>query len=161
MITALIGNTPLLKIEAGPEAAALYIKLESYNPGGSIKDRVAMAMLQDARDKGLIRAGTTIIEATSGNTGIGLAMAAAAMGIPLLLIMPDTMSEERRKLLRAYGAQLILTPGSLGMQGAIDLAKEMLTDEKYLHLDQFSNPANPRVHYSTTGPEIYRQLEGK
>lgn len=161
MITALIGNTPLLKIEAGPEAAALYIKLESYNPGGSIKDRVAMAMLQDARDKGLIRAGTTIIEATSGNTGIGLAMVAAAMGIPLLLIMPDTMSEERRKLLRAYGAQLILTPGSLGMQGAIDLAKEMLTDEKYLHLDQFSNPANPRVHYSTTGPEIYRQLEGK
>jgi len=161
LITALIGNTPLLKIEAGPEAAALYIKLESYNPGGSIKDRVAMAMLQDARDKGLIRAGTTIIEATSGNTGIGLAMAAAAMGIPLLLIMPDTMSEERRKLLRAYGAQLILTPGSLGMQGAIDLAKEMLTDEKYLHLDQFSNPANPRVHYSTTGPEIYRQLEGK
>lgn len=161
MINALIGNTPLLKIEAGPEAAALYIKLESYNPGGSIKDRVAMAMLQDARDKGLIRAGTTIIEATSGNTGIGLAMVAAAMGIPLLLIMPDTMSEERRKLLRAYGAQLILTPGSLGMQGAIDLAKEMLTDEKYLHLDQFSNPANPRVHYSTTGPEIYRQLEGK
>jgi cysteine synthase A len=161
LITALIGNTPLLKIEAGPEAAALYIKLESYNPGGSIKDRVAMAMLQDARDKGLIRAGTTIIEATSGNTGIGLAMVAAAMGIPLLLIMPDTMSEERRKLLRAYGAQLILTPGSLGMQGAIDLAKEMLTDEKYLHLDQFSNPANPRVHYSTTGPEIYRQLEGK
>lgn len=161
MITALIGNTPLLKIEAGAEAAALYVKLESYNPGGSIKDRVAMAMLQDARDKGLIRAGTTIIEATSGNTGIGLAMAAAAMGIPLLLIMPDTMSEERRKLLRAYGAQLILTPGSLGMQGAIDLAKEMLTDEKYLHLDQFSNPANPRVHYSTTGPEIYRQLEGK
>ena len=100
MITALIGNTPLLKIEAGPEAAALYIKLEVYNPGGSIKDRVAMAMLQDARDKGLIRAGTTIIEATSGNTGIGLAMVAAAMGIPLLLIMPDTMSEERRKLLR-------------------------------------------------------------
>lgn len=161
MITALIGNTPLLKIEAGPETAALYVKLESYNPGGSIKDRVALAMLQDARDKGLIREETTIIEATSGNTGIGLAMATAALGIPLLLIMPDSMSEERRKLLRAYGAQLILTPGSLGMQCAIDLAKEMLADDKYLHLDQFSNPANPRVHYSTTGPEIYRQLEGK
>lgn len=134
--------------------------MESFNPGGSIKDRVATAMLQDALDNGLIQPGTTIIEATSGNTGIGLAMATAAKGIPLVLLMPDTMSIERRKLLRAYGAQLILTPGTNGMQGAIDQAKELLEDQKYLHLDQFSNPTNPRIHYATTGPEIYRGLEG-
>ncbi len=160
MITSFIGNTPLLKVASNPGSGDIYIKMESFNPGGSIKDRVATAMLQDALDNGLIQPGTTIIEATSGNTGIGLAMATAAKGIPLVLLMPDTMSIERRKLLRAYGAQLILTPGTNGMQGAIDQAKELLEDQKYLHLDQFSNPTNPRIHYATTGPEIYRGLEG-
>jgi cysteine synthase A len=160
VITSFIGNTPLLKVASNPGSGDIYIKMESFNPGGSIKDRVATAMLQDALDNGLIQPGTTIIEATSGNTGIGLAMATAAKGIPLVLLMPDTMSIERRKLLRAYGAQLILTPGTNGMQGAIDQAKELLEDQKYLHLDQFSNPTNPRIHYATTGPEIYRGLEG-
>lgn len=161
MITTLIGNTPMLKVDTEPGSADLYIKLESFNPGGSIKDRIARAMLQDALDNGKIKSDTTIIEATSGNTGIGLAMVAAAQDIPLVLVMPDTMSLERRKLLTAYGSQLILTPGAQGMQGAINRTQEMLvSDNKYLHLDQFSNPANPRIHHATTGPEIYRGLDG-
>lgn len=161
MIITLIGNTPLLKVDTEPGSADLYIKLESFNPGGSIKDRIAKAMLQDALDNNKIKAETTIIEATSGNTGIGLGMVAAAHRIPLLLVMPDTMSIERRKLLSAYGARLILTPGAQGMQGAINRAQELLeADDKYLHLDQFSNPANPRIHHASTGPEIYLSLEG-
>ncbi|MGI6364681.1 MAG: cysteine synthase A [Bacillota bacterium] len=161
MITRLIGKTPLLKIDAGPDSADLYVKLESFNPGGSIKDRIAWAMLHDAMNSGKIRPDTILVEATSGNTGIGLAMAAAAHRIPLVLIMPDTMSVERRSLLRAYGARLILTPGAQGMPGAIQRAQELLAgDDKYLHLDQFSNPANPRTHHATTGPEIFRSLEG-
>ncbi len=161
MITTLIGNTPMLKVDGGQESAGLYIKLESFNPGGSIKDRIAQAMVQDALDIGKLQPGTTIIEATSGNTGIGLAMVAAAHSIPLVLVMPDTMSIERRKLLSAYGARLILTPGAQGMQGAISRAQELLAaNNKYLHLDQFSNPANPRIHHASTGPEIYHSLEG-
>jgi len=161
-ITKLIGGTPMLKIDGGHDYADLYIKLESLNPGGSVKDRIARAMLQDAIDNGKIGPNTVLIEATSGNTGIGLAMAAAALGISLALVMPDTMSTERRKLLAAYGARLILTPGSLGMTGAIAKAQEQLAeDSRFLHLDQFSNPANPRIHHATTGPEIFRHLEGK
>jgi len=161
-ITKLIGSTPLLKVEAGPDSADLYIKLESFNPGGSVKDRIARAMLQDALDNNKITSETILIEATSGNTGIGLAMASAALGLSLTLVMPDTMSIERRKLLAAYGAKLVLTPGAQGMKGAIAQAQEMLaSNSRYLHLDQFSNPANPRIHHATTGPEIFRSLEGK
>lgn len=161
-ITNLVGGTPLLKIETGPDYADLYVKLESFNPGGSVKDRIARAMVQDAMDNGQIHEDTILIEATSGNTGIGLAMTAAARGLSLTLVMPDTMSIERRKLLAAYGARLILTPGAQGMPGAIARARELLNEDKrYLHLDQFSNPANPRIHHATTGPEIFRQREGK
>lgn len=160
-ITRLVGQTPMLKVEGGQELADIYIKLESFNPGGSVKDRIAMAMLQDAFSHGKITQDTILIEATSGNTGIGLAMTATAMQVPLTLVMPDTMSIERRKLLSAYGANLVLTPGALGMRGAIAKAQEMLSkDNRYLHLDQFANPANPRVHHATTGPEIYRQTNG-
>lgn len=162
MITRLIGNTPILKIPTEEDCADLYIKLESFNPGGSVKDRIARAMLEDAMEHGKIQDETILIEATSGNTGVGLAMSAAAMGIPLTLVMPDSMSIERRKLLAAYGATLILTPGAQGMVGAMARAKELLaTDKRYLHLDQFANPANPRIHHATTGPEIYSALAGK
>lgn len=161
IITKLVGNTPLLKIDAGPSSAELYVKLESFNPGGSIKDRVAKAMFQDALNTGRIQPDTTIIEATSGNTGIGLAMVAAAQNVSLTLVMPDTMSIERRKLLKAYGAQLVLTPGAQGMEGAINRVEELqATDSRFLHLDQFSNPANPSVHHASTGPEIYSSLGG-
>ena len=160
-IGKLIGNTPLLLIAGKPGSAEIYIKLESLNPGGSVKDRVAQAMVQDALGRKLIKKDTIIIEATSGNTGIGLALVTASQGIPLALAMPDSMSRERIKLLKAYGAQLILTPGSKGMPGAIRRVRELLaTDSRYLHLDQFSNPANPRIHFETTGPEIFYRLEG-
>ena len=153
-ITGLIGNTPLLELEPG-----LYVKLEGFNPGGSVKDRIALAMLEDAWEQGKIKPDTIIIEATSGNTGIGLAMAAAAMKLKLVLVMPDTMSMERRQLLRAYGATLELTPGAKGMKGAIGHVHSLLAaDNRYLHLDQFSHPANPRVHYETSGPEILKGL---
>ncbi len=153
-ITGLIGNTPLVELEPG-----LYVKLEGFNPGGSVKDRVARAMLENAWEQGKIKPDTIIIEATSGNTGIGLAMAAAAMKLKLVLVMPDTMSLERRQLLKAYGATLELTPGATGMKGAIEHVQSLLTaDNHYLHLDQFSHPANPRAHYKTTGPEILQEL---
>lgn len=162
-IVDLVGNTPLLrlnKVTAGVDAEIL-IKLESFNPASSVKDRIAMSMIQDAEHAGLIKEDTVLIEPTSGNTGIGLAFIAAAKGYPLILTMPDTMSEERRKLLAAYGAKLILTPGSGGMPAAISKAKELAGENpNYLLLQQFNNPANPAIHRTTTAEEIWRDTDG-
>lgn len=165
-LTDLIGNTPLL--ELGNFAAALKLpctilaKLEYFNPAGSAKDRIAFAMIEDAEKRGLLQPGCTIIEPTSGNTGIGLASVAAAKGYKVILTMPDTMSIERRNLLRAYGAKLVLTPGAKGMQGAIDKAKELAREMSGAFIpSQFDNPANPAIHYQTTGPEIWRDTDGK
>lgn len=165
-LTDLIGNTPLL--ELGNYTAVLKLscnilaKLEYFNPAGSAKDRIALAMITDAEERGLIKPGATIIEPTSGNTGIGLASVAAAKGYKVILTMPDTMSTERRNLLRAYGAQLVLTPGDKGMQGAIDKAKDLAAEIPSSFIpSQFDNPANPAAHYTTTGPEIWRDTEGK
>jgi len=158
-----IGNTPLVKLTAlcRPGGATVWGKLESRNPGGSIKDRIALAMIEDAERKGLLSPGMTIVEPTSGNTGIGLAMVAAVKGYKLILTMPETMSPERCRLFNAYGAELILTPGSQGMRGAIQKATE-LTESKSAYMpQQFCNPANPKVHEETTGPEILQALDGQ
>lgn len=164
-IDKLIGNTPLLDISgiAGSGSGARILgKYEAANPGGSIKDRIAKAMLDDAEASGLIGPGSRIIEPTSGNTGIGLAMLAAARGYSLTLVMPETMSIERRKLLAAYGADLVLTEGAKGMPGAIAKAEELLADDPKAFMPrQFENPANPRIHFETTGPEIWRDAEEK
>ena len=165
-LTDLIGNTPLLALNNyGKELnlpANILAKLEYFNPAGSAKDRIAVAMIEAAEEAGLLKEGSTIIEPTSGNTGIGLASVAAAKGYQTILTMPDTMSVERRNLLKAYGAQLVLTPGEMGMQGAIDKAVELakLIEGAFIP-GQFDNPANPKVHYETTGPEIWRDTEGK
>ena len=165
-LTDLIGNTPLLALNNyGKELnlpAYILAKLESFNPAGSAKDRIAVAMIEAAEEAGLLKEGSTIIEPTSGNTGIGLASVAAAKGYQTILTMPDTMSVERRNLLKAYGAKLVLTPGELGMQGAIDKAVELakLIEGAFIP-GQFNNPANPKAHYETTGPEIWRDTEGK
>ena len=165
-LTNLIGNTPLLALNNyGKELnlpANILAKLEYFNPAGSAKDRIAVAMIEAAEEAGLLKEGSTIIEPTSGNTGIGLASVAAAKGYQTILTMPDTMSVERRNLLKAYGAQLVLTPGELGMQGAIDKAVELakLIEGAFIP-GQFNNPANPKAHYETTGPEIWRDTEGK
>ena len=163
-IDNLIGNTPLLDISgiAGEqEPARILGKFEAANPGGSIKDRIAKAMLDDAEAEGLIAPGGRIIEPTSGDTGIGLAMLAAARGFGLTLVMPETMSIERRKLLAAYGAELVLTEGAKGMPGAIAKAEELLGEDPAAFMPrQFENPANPRVHFETTGPEIWRDTDG-
>ncbi|MBR2071836.1 MAG: pyridoxal-phosphate dependent enzyme, partial [Phascolarctobacterium sp.] len=165
-LTDLIGNTPLLALNNyGKELnlpANILAKLESFNPAGSAKDRIAVAMIEAAEEEGLLKEGSTIIEPTSGNTGIGLASVAAAKGYQTILTMPDTMSVERRNLLKAYGAQLVLTPGELGMQGAIDKAVELakLIEGAFIP-GQFDNSANPKAHYETTGPEIWRDTEGK
>ena len=165
-LTDLIGNTPLLALNNYGKAlnlpANILAKLEYFNPAGSAKDRIAVAMIEDAEEAGLLKEGSTIIEPTSGNTGIGLASVAAAKGYQTILTMPDTMSVERRNLLKAYGAQLVLTPGELGMQGAIDKAVELakLIEGAFIP-GQFDNPANPKAHYETTGPEIWRDTEGK
>ena len=161
----LIGNTPLLEvsnIEKGEALEArLLVKLESFNPGSSVKDRVALAMIEDAEATGVLQPGATIIEPTSGNTGIGLAWVASVKGYKLILTMPDTMSVERRNLLKALGAQLELTPGSEGMKGAIRKAEELRdATPGAVILQQFENPANPRAHYRTTGPEIWRDTDG-
>ena len=162
----LIGATPLLEL-VGIEkeyglSAKLLAKLEYLNPAGSVKDRVALAMIEDAENKGLLVPGSVIIEPTSGNTGIGLACVAAARGYRTVIVMPDSMSMERRMLMAAYGAELVLTPGALGMQGAIDEAERLAkqTPNSFIP-DQFNNPANAEAHYKTTGPEIWLDTDGK
>ena len=158
-----IGNTPIVRINKLSESKNLYAKVEFFNPAGSVKDRVALAMIEDAEKKGLIKAGeTTIIEPTSGNTGIGLALVSAIKGYKLLLTMPETMSIERRKLLKAYGAELVLTDGAKGMKGAIEKAEELHKEIQNSFIpQQFKNPANPQKHYETTAREIWKDMEGK
>ena len=163
----LIGGTPILKLsryskQAGVEGATILGKLEYLNPAGSVKDRIALAMIEDAEAKGQLKPGATIIEPTSGSTGIGLAAVATAKGYKAILTLPDTMSVERRNLLKAYGAELVLTEGAKGMKGAIGKAEELNKEiEGSVILGQFVNPANPKVHRETTGPEIWEQTEGK
>lgn len=163
----LIGGTPILKLngyskKAGINNATILAKLEYLNPAGSVKDRIALAMIEDAEAKGILKLGATIIEPTSGNTGIGLAAVAAAKGYKAILTLPDTMSVERRNLLKAYGAELVLTEGAKGMKGAIAKAEELNQQiEGSVILGQFVNPANPAVHKATTGPEIWEQTDGK
>ena len=164
-LTDLVGNTPLLELSNYNKAkglkARLIVKLESFNPAGSVKDRVALAMIEDAEASGLLKPGATIIEPTSGNTGIGLAFVAAAKSYKLILTMPDTMSVERRNLLKALGAELMLTPGANGMKGAIARAEELkAATPGAVILQQFDNPANPAMHERTTGQEIWRDTEG-
>ncbi|MDD3123059.1 MAG: cysteine synthase A [Candidatus Izemoplasmatales bacterium] len=165
-ITETIGNTPLVRLNRIEKhfnlKANLYAKVEFFNPGSSVKDRIALAMIEDAEKKRLIKPGYQIVEATSGNTGIGLAMVGAAKGYNVTLVMPDTLSVERRKIMKAYGANLVLTEGAKGMRGAIDVANEIMTKTKECFMpSQFQNLANPEMHYRTTGPEIWNALDGK
>ncbi|MCR6104776.1 cysteine synthase A [Salipaludibacillus agaradhaerens] len=162
-ITELIGDTPLVKLQrlVSDDHADVYLKLEFMNPGSSVKDRIALAMIEDAEEKGALKAGDTIVEPTSGNTGIGLAMVAAAKGYRAVLVMPETMSMERRNLLRAYGAELVLTPGPDGMGGAIKKATELQQEHGYFMPQQFENTANPKVHRETTGKELLEQVGGQ
>ncbi|WP_025783724.1 cysteine synthase A [Sporosarcina sp. D27] len=160
-VADLVGQTPLVKLNrlVGPNDADVYLKLEYFNPGSSVKDRIALAMIEAAEKSGELQEGGTLIEPTSGNTGIGLAMIAAAKGYKAVLVMPDTMSLERRNLLRAYGADLILTPGSEGMKGAISKAEQLAKENGWFLPQQFNNEANPEVHRLTTGPEIADALD--
>lgn len=159
-ITELIGNTPVVKLNRLPDkdSADVYLKLEFFNPAASVKDRIALAMIEDAEKKGLLKEGDTIIEPTSGNTGIGLAMVAAAKGYKTILVMPETMSVERRNFLRAFGAELVLTPGPEGMKGAVTKAEELAKEHGYFMPQQFANEANPEIHRQTTGKEIVEQM---
>ena len=158
----LIGRTPVVRLHrlAPDGSATIFVKLESQNPGGSVKDRIALAMIEDAETKGLLRPGTRLLEATSGNTGIGLAFVAAAKGYPITLVMPDTMTAERRTLLKAYGAHIILTPGAGGMKAAVEKADEIAAAHpgRYFQVRQFDNPANPAVHRRTTAEEVLAQV---
>ena len=164
--TDLVGNTPIVRlnnlIKKDDLKADVLAKLEYFNPAGSVKDRIAKEMVLDAMEKGLINENTTLIEPTSGNTGIGLSAVATSLGLKIIITMPETMSVERRNLMKAYGAELVLTPGSEGMKGAIAKAKELAStiDNSFIP-GQFENPANPAAHYKTTGPEIYQQTDGK
>lgn len=160
-ITELIGSTPLVKLNRVVEenSADIYLKLEFYNPGSSVKDRIALSMIEAAEKEGKLKPGDTLIEPTSGNTGIGLAMVAAAKGYRAILVMPETMSIERRNLLRAYGAELVLTPGTEGMKGAIRRAEELASEHGYFLPQQFQNLANPQVHRETTGKELLEQAK--
>lgn len=164
-INALIGNTPLVQLNQLTQGlpARVAVKLEFFNPAGSVKDRIAIAMVESAEKAGKIKAGGTIVEATSGNTGIGLAMVCAAKGYKLAIVMPESMSKERRMLLRAYGAELILTPAAEGMSGAIAKAEELVKNHPDTHFmpRQFDNPANPEIHRQTTAEEIWRDTDGK
>ena len=165
-LTDLVGNTPLLELSNYNASkglkARVVVKLEYFNPVGSVKDRIALAMVEDAESKGILKSGTTIIEPTSGNTGVGLAFVSASKGYKLILTMPDTMSVERRNLLAAYGAELVLTEGAKGMKGAIAKAEELKESTPgAVILGQFVNPANPAAHKATTGPEIWEQTDGK
>ncbi|UOC11604.1 cysteine synthase A [Streptococcus equinus] len=155
-ITELIGNTPIVKLNniVPEEAADVYVKIESFNPGSSVKDRIALRMIEDAEKAGTIKPGDTIVEPTSGNTGIGLAWVGAAKGYKVIIVMPETMSLERRKIIQAYGSELVLTPGSEGMKGAIAKAKEVAAEKNGWVPLQFANPSNPAVHEATTGAEI-------
>ncbi|NLW07594.1 MAG: cysteine synthase A [Clostridia bacterium] len=159
-VTGLIGRTPVVRLNRLPDkGAAVYVKLEYFNPGGSVKDRIALSMIEAAEKENKIKPGSTIVEPTSGNTGIGLAMVAAVRGYRLILVMPETMSIERRKLLAAYGAEFVLTPGHLGMKGAVDKAKELVRQNpNYFMPQQFDNPANPESHRRTTAREILEQM---
>lgn len=162
-ITQLIGNTPMIRLnKVVPEnSAEVIVKLESFNLGGSVKDRIALNMIKRAEEEGRLKPGGTIVEPTSGNTGIGLAMVSAVKGYKLILVMPDTMSVERRNLLLSYGAELVLTPGAEGMKGAIKKAQEILElNPDYIMLDQFKNPANPEIHELTTAKEILKDTNG-
>ncbi len=162
-IEAFVGNTPLVRLQRllGKAGNVLLVKLEGNNPAGSVKDRPALSMIRQAERRGEIRPGDTLIEATSGNTGIALAMAAAIRGFRMVLIMPEHMSVERRGVMRAFGAEIVLTPREGSMEAAIDLARQMQADGKGRLLDQFSNPDNPLAHYETTGPEIWRDTQGR
>ncbi len=165
-VLELIGGTPVLRLNRTEEInslyAALFAKLEYFNPAGSVKDRAALSMIEDAERTGRLKKGATIIEPTSGNTGIGLAVAAAVLGYKVILTMPDSMSEERRRLLAAYGAELVLTDGKKGMNGAIEKANELQKSiDGSIIMGQFVNPANAMAHYNTTGPEIFCDLDGK
>src|SRR5690625_1118071 len=161
-ITGLIGETPIVKLNrmTDEDSADIYLKLEFMNPASSVKDRIALAMVEAAEKEGALKPGDTIIEPTSGNTGIGLAMVAAAKGYQTVLVMPDTMSQERRNLLRAYGAKLVLTPGAEAMKGAIQKSEELKEEHGYFMPQQFNNEANPIVHANTTGKEIVEQMKG-
>ncbi len=162
-LTDTIGRTELIELDTKSESSEvhLYGKLEGNNPAGSVKDRPALSMILRAEERGELRPGMSLIEPTSGNTGIALAMVAAARGYPIELVMPETATAERVKIMRAYGAQVTLTPGKAGMEGAIDVAREKLASGDYIMLDQFNNPDNPRAHYETTGPEIWKDTNGK
>lgn len=160
-VTELIGNTPLLKIKTNTNAN-IFAKLECFNPAGSAKDRVAYSIIKDAEEKGILKKGSTIIEPTSGNTGIGIASMGVSRGYRVIIVMPDTMSVERRKLMTAYGAELVLTDGNLGMNGAIAKAEELQKEiPNSIVAGQFVNPANAMAHYKTTGPEIWNDIDGK
>ncbi len=162
-IESFVGNTPLVRLQRLPERDnnTILVKLEGNNPAGSVKDRPAMSMIQHAEQRGEIRPGDTLIEATSGNTGIALALAAAIKGYRMVLIMPETMSVERRLVMQAYGAEIVLVSAEQGMEGARDLAQAMQAEGRGQVLDQFANPDNPLAHYETTGPEIWRDTEGR